>query len=58
MTLVFVAFAAVAGLASVLLWHLAPGLGLDMMLIYLALATLSALITLVSGPGPGPGRDG
>ncbi len=48
MTLVFAVFAAVAGLASLVLWHLAPGLGLDMMLIYLTLATLSALITLVS----------
>ena len=56
MTLVFVAFAAVAGLASQLLWHLAPGLGIDMMLIYLALATLAALITLVSRRGSG--RDG
>ena len=53
MTLVFVAFATVAWLASNFLWHLAPGLGNNMMLVYLGLAMLSALVTLISGGGRG-----
>ncbi len=52
MTLVFLAFAVVSWLASQFLWHLAPGLGIDMMLAYLALAVLSALIALISRSPP------
>lgn len=51
MTLVFLAFAVISWLVSRFLWHLAPGLGIDMMLAYLALATISALIGLLSKPG-------
>ena len=51
MTLVFAAFATIAWLASNFLWHLAPGLGTNMMLVYLGLAMLSALIALISGGG-------
>jgi TRAP-type C4-dicarboxylate transport system permease small subunit len=57
MTLVFVVFALVSGLASRLFWHLAPGLGIDMMLVYLALAVLSALVGLVSRPARSPARS-
>ncbi len=47
MTLVFSAFAALAALAALLLPHLARGIGLDMMLIYLLLAVLSGLFALL-----------
>ncbi len=47
MTLVFTAFAALAALAALLLPHLARGLGLDMMLIYLLLAVVSGLFGLL-----------
>ncbi len=47
MTLVFSGFAAIAALAAVALPHLARGISLDMMLIYLTLAVLSGLLTLL-----------
>ncbi len=47
MTLVFTAFAAIAALATLVLPHLAHGIGIDMMLIYLALAVLSGLLGLL-----------
>ena len=56
MTLVFLAFAVVSWLASQFLWHIAPGLGIDMMLVYLTLAVLSALVALISR-SPSKGDD-
>jgi hypothetical protein len=53
MTLVFLAFAIVAGIAWCLFPHLGYGLGVDMMLAYLALALLSALIGLIKRPRAG-----
>lgn len=60
MTLVFTTFAILAFLARCLLPHLAAGLGIDMMLVYLALAVLSALLTLLRrrGTKDGSAKDG
>ena len=46
MVVVFVVFAALSWLASRLMPHLASGLGIDMMLIYLLLAVIVALYGL------------
>jgi hypothetical protein len=50
MTVIFTVFALLAGLASLLLPHVAPGLGVDMMLAYLGLALISAVLGLISRP--------
>jgi hypothetical protein len=50
MTVIFTVFALLAGLASLLMPHIAPGLGLDMMLAYLALALISAVLGLLRRP--------
>ena len=47
MMVVFTAFAAVAALATLALPHLAHGIGVDMMLIYLTLAVLSGLLGIL-----------
>ena len=56
MTLVFLAFAVVSWLVSQFMWHLAPGLGIDMMLAYLTLAVLWALIALIRRSPPDRGN--
>ncbi len=53
MILVFAVFAALSGLVSLLLPHMAGGLGVDMMLIYLLLALLCAVFGLFKRKGPG-----
>ena len=47
MVVVFIVFAALAALAALLMPHAAPGIGIDMMLIYGLMAVATAVLGLL-----------
>ena len=55
MMVIFTVFAAIAAVLWALMPHIAGGVALDMMLIYLLLAVLSACLGLLPQDGSGDG---